>query len=169
MTDIRLNFLFFFAHQFNTMHYFWNFRSSCGSLGFHLGSFAEYSYCCNFWTCFGSLLRGRSKFSGKGFRCIGGGVSSHFSLNISWKWNNLVSQTKLFHFHRIFKKGGGGQRGGLGRTPWSPSRSATEFNAMHYFWNFRSWRGFLGFQLGSFAEYSYCCKLQFFERVSVVY
>ena len=29
-----------------------------------------------------------------------------FFLNIPWKLNNLVPLTKLFHFHRIFKKQG---------------------------------------------------------------
>ena len=43
--------------------------------------------------------------------CGGGGVAllilSHFLLNIPLKWNNLVSLTKSFHFHKIFKTGVG--------------------------------------------------------------
>ena len=49
-------------------------------------------------------------------------------LNNLWKWNNLVSvrpsyfifivtETKLFHFHRIFKNGGGEPRDGKRRSP----------------------------------------------------
>ena len=47
-----------------------------------------------------------------------------YFLNIQWKWNNLVTETKLFHFHRIFKTGGGGGGGGRGfkRTPPPPKK-----------------------------------------------
>ena len=46
-------------------------------------------------------------------------------LNILWKWNNLVSETKLFRFHWIFKKN---ERKYAKRTPtklyiWTPSRN----------------------------------------------
>ena len=74
-----------------------------------------------------------SRFLERGFICIKGWgfallILSHFFLNIPWKWNNLVSlrpnyelkyfgliETKLFHFHRIFKNRG--QGGGLKQTP----------------------------------------------------
>ena len=46
-------------------------------------------------------------FLAGGFICVEEGVHFadliSFCLNIPGKWNNLVSVTKLFHFHEIFK------------------------------------------------------------------
>ena len=59
----------------------------------------------------GSLCRGGSRISGKGFICIKVWgfallILSHFSY-ISHENKIIWSETKLFHFHGIFQNGGG--------------------------------------------------------------
>ena len=73
-------------------------------------------------------LQGRSRISGKGAHmykgvCGGGGGGGVFALLILSHFSSIshLTETKLFHFHRIFKNGG--QRGGFKRTP---SGSATD-------------------------------------------
>ena len=64
---------------------------------------------------------GRSRISWKGVHMFALLILSHFS-KISHE--NEMIETKLFHFHRIFKNGG--QGGGFKRTPWTPSGSPTD-------------------------------------------
>ena len=65
----------------------------------------------------GSSCRGGNRISGKGVLMYKG-VGGHFADFILFSFN--ITETKLFHFHRMFKDGGRG-----GRFERTPSGSAT--------------------------------------------